>query len=143
MIFGNGRVLAFTGDGAGGAEVNELHAAVGQKQDVFRADIPVDEAAAVDGGQAFGQRKHGFEGGLFIQRSLFFHPAGERFAFDVFHNDVGGCICLEIVQNADDARQIGIVPQCPCLAKEALPLGSKGGGFLGITENHAGTGFIS
>ena len=91
-------------DGAGQAEVAELDPAVVGDQDVFRLDVPVDQAGGVGGAEAFDDRIDQGQGQPRRQGALVVDDVAQRVALDVLHHQIGEPAVFALVQDAHDVR---------------------------------------
>ena len=99
LLEDDGHLALFIGIITGGAEVHQLHLAALCQHDIIGADVAVDNALSVHIGQRFHHRQQQGDKLIGFKTSFGVYVVFQGFAVDIFHNDVGGAVCLEVVQN--------------------------------------------
>jgi hypothetical protein len=96
-------------DGAGDAEVGELHRAVGHDEDVRGLDVAVDDAGLV--GRPEGERglRHDRPYLARVEGALALDEVGQRLTGDELHDEVGEVVLLAVVEDSGDVdvREVG------------------------------------
>ena len=94
-------------DGFGAAEIDHAYAAVLHPEDVAQADVPVQVSVVMDFLQG---PQHGLHGlyGIFPRQAAVF-PCDilvQRAAVQVFHQDIGGSVQVQLVEYIDDIADL-------------------------------------